>query len=1093
LFLRILIIFLLFLNAGSSRAQIIGFVPNEGQWSGNYDFFLAQGHQSLFFRADEVRVRLTQPQVLDHSHHGHSILKTKEPSLGHVFAWQWLGTNKPKAIFTKAYQGAAPLNFIMGKDPQRWRSQVPQFSEIIYRDIYDGIDIRYYLTETGVYHYDFIVKPRADPQQIKWRIRGADTSGIINEDLVVATSVQNAIYSAPRAFSSGQNPVPCLFEKNHAGEYFFQVGDYSNEDTLIIDPTLVFSTYSGATDDNFGFSATYGEGGTAFGAGISFVFGSGRTGYPVTLGAFQDSSQGGAVDVVISKYNARGTQQLYATYLGGSNNDVPYSLLEGPNRSLIVLGITGSPDFPVTATAFDTSFNVGRADTLNVGGVPPMVFGSDIFLTVLDSVGGALLGSTFLGDTLPDGNNRNLEFNYGDPARGDLALDGQGNILGVSYTFSPNFPTGAGTGDITYGGAQDGVVFSFNSDLSQLNWASFVGGSSNDAVFSLRYTAQSQLFITGATESPSLPYSFNGVHRSSPIGKVDGFVAEMDPNNGSFLNFTYTGTVEDDIPFFLDVDSAGVVTIFGQTFGSWPMQPAGVWGQPGSAQFIQQFNPGLSNVIRSTTFGNGSNWATNISPTALLVSECRDVFISGWGQSYNTRRGQMGRTFGLTTSPNAYRDSTDGRDFYFLHLDASWQNLRYATFFGQVGGGGDHVDGGSSRFRKDGSIFQAVCAGCGGRNTFPTTDSAFSRVNNSPNCNMAVLRFDLEADTIVADVIKRVGVPDSACLPFSVSFEDRSVNADLVLVLSPDGALDTLISQSFSITDSGESRFNFVALDTNCNLADTVSLSFFGLNKPVRAQFEQQYDTCDGSATVSLQNQSQGANRYRWFFGDGDSSNLVNPSHVYAPGRYQITLVATDTVCGKTDTVRSTVNISNRQNRFDLYSIYDPCDPDQQVELIQRSNGFQLFEWYQDDLLLATSSTDTFKIDVRQTGPVTLRVVALDTICQRSSEEEVEIMLYASEDSLLFPNVFTPNGDGLNDLFKPLGLELASLDFIPQYNLAVYDRRGALIHRSSVNRPFWDGKFENSDMPEGVYFYIFDYRDICGNFNKQRGFVHLNR
>lgn len=1066
-------------------AQQLGFVENQGQWKGEFDYLLRNGSDFLFFKASEVRVQLMEPlQTGEEIHHHQKAGKTRQ---GHVYSMQWLGAN-PNAEISRVQLNNVPyLNYLKGKDPKFWRAGLLQYQEVIYHDIYPHINLRYYLSVDGVYKFDFIVKPGGNPANIRWHFKGTDGFGMAGADLALLTSVKNVVYTAPRAFQQ-EASVKVAFQQDEQ-EFSYRLGDYDQSQELIIDPTLVFSTYSASTDDNFGFTATFGEDGGGYNAGINYIYGAISRGFPTTLGAFQDSSSGGVVDGVIAKYSPDGSQQVYATFLGGSQNDVPFSLLEGPDKSLIVLGVTGSPDFPVNSNAFDTSFSVGAASTLSIGGSLNFPFSSDIFISILDSTGGSLKGSTYLGDTATDGVNDHLEFNYGDATRGDLSIDSLGNILGTSYTFSPNIPIGSATNS-TYQGLQDGLVFSFNSDLTQLNWNKIIGGNSNDAVFSLRISKTNRLFITGATESTNLSYPSTGVYQDSSNGKVDGFIAELNSTDGTVLNFSFTGTAEHDVSYFLDIDDKENITIFGQTRGPWPQVGDSLWGQPGSAQFLQQFGPDLK-LNLSTTFGVGTTLATNISPTALMVSECGDVFLSGWGAGYSSRRGAMTIPRNMPVTNNAWRDSTDFGDFYFLRLDASWKRLEYATYFGQYGFGPDHVDGGSSRFRKDGSIYQAVCS-CGSDSSgFPTTVNAFAPKKLSNNCNMAIFRFDMEADSIDAAVEIASGYTDTVCFPGEVKFDNLSFNADWVLVKGPNGQVDTLRNQVFSVLDSGSNRYTFYALDTNCFLIDSTFIDLFSFGREVQADFLIDYDSCDQSSQVSFVNQSRGAAQYSWLFGDGDSANSASPSHSYSPGDYVVQMIAFDPICGGSDTLTKNIRIASGNLFVEMIGDFQPCNLDYPQTFQLNQNGFHLFNWYLNDQVLNYSG-DSIGLNLTQGGNYTLRLEALDTICNNQVEREESFYIFDEGFNLALPNVFSPNNDGNNDSYGVLESEGVS-DFVAKSSLEIRDRNGILLFNGNGLTERWNGKFKNKEMATGVYFYLFNYQDICGNINEAQGFLHLQR
>lgn len=120
--------------------------------------------------------------------------------------------------------------------------------------------------------------------------------------------------------------------------------------------------------------------------------------------------------------------------------------------------------------------------------------------------------------------------------------------------------------------------------------------------------------------------------------------------------------------------------------------------------------------------------------------------MSGWGGAINASRGfWISGTSGMPVTPDAYQKTTAGSDFYFIVLTNDASEMLYATF---LGGNQSpvHVDGGTSRFDKGGIVYHSVCGGCGGGfDDFPTTPNAWSRLNQSINCNNAAFKFDLSS------------------------------------------------------------------------------------------------------------------------------------------------------------------------------------------------------------------------------------------------------------------------------------------------------------------------------------------------------------
>ena len=248
------------------------------------------------------------------------------------------------------------------------------------------------------------------------------------------------------------------------------------------------------------------------------------------------------------------------------------------NGNLIILGVTGSANFPVSATAYDTSYNGGPGGSV---GWAPFPTGVDIFITKFTPGGDSLIGSTFLGGTGVDGANKNLDFNYGDAARGEVILGSGGDIFFASTTLSTDFPVSANAYQSSNAGLQDAVIGKMNGDLSQRIWATYLGGTVHDAAYSLKRNLNgSLLYVAGGTRSQNFPVDANA-YQSSLGGNTDGFITSFNSTNGTYVNSTFNGTNDYDQNFFISLDFDDDVYVFGQSKGQYPVSQ-GVWSVPNS-------------------------------------------------------------------------------------------------------------------------------------------------------------------------------------------------------------------------------------------------------------------------------------------------------------------------------------------------------------------------------------------------------------------------------------------------------------------------------------------------------------------------------
>ncbi len=760
------------------------FTTNQGQWNSKVLFRASIPSGRVFLEQNSILFNFIELGATQHAGFGNRTNRVNEVTHFHAYRISFLNS-LPNPKLVTSDKADYYENFYCGNNPDKWRSHVENYGVVYYKSIYKNIDLKYYGSGQSL-KYDFIVHRGADASQIKLLYEGVKSIRLRKGNLFVTTSVNKVEEYKPFTYQIIDDDtvvVDCKFRlKRKTLEYDFPDGYNTNYD-LIIDPFLVFSTYSGSTSDNWGFTATFDSLGNVYSGGIV----SGQ-GYPVSTGAFQDSLYGGDPigntlwDIGLIKYDSTGTQRLWATYLGGSGDEMPHSLVVDQNNNLLVFGTTGSADFPISANAYDNTFNGGPS--LTYDNVVGFSNGSDIFVTKLSEDGTSLLASTYMGGSNIDGlnfrqsyssnlmdGNDSLYYNYGDGARGEIIVDAQDNIYVGSCTFSNNFPTTASSFQPAMSARQEGIVFKLNTDMSNLLWCSYFGGTKDDAIYSVDVDASGNAYIAGGTNSNDINTSSTAFDPTYQGGSADGFVAKISSDGTNILASSYYGSPAYDQIYFVRVDESDSIFITGQTkaSGSTLIFNA-AYNHPNSGQFIAKLSNDLTQLEWSTVFGTGSG-KPNISITAFAVDNSDKIFLSGWGRDWNFTEG----TTGMEYTPGAYQEQTDGQDFYIMIMTDDAACLKYATFFGEIhyagcsNSGRDHVDGGTSRFDKRGYIYQAACASCGGCQHFPTypDPGAWSNSNNASNCNNAVFKFELDSPLPLSDLHTCNG--ESAHLGFSSS------------------------------------------------------------------------------------------------------------------------------------------------------------------------------------------------------------------------------------------------------------------------------------------------------------------------------------
>lgn len=717
------------------------FTENKGQWD-SYVHFRADLPGGVLWMEDDALTFLLMGQAYAELGHNLNIEYNDEDYRLHSYQMRFLGSS------TVSTEGRKPLdhlkNYYIGQDMTRWAKGVRSFRQTKYNELYPGIDLLVY-SKGDHLKYDYTVKPGADPAQIQVEYAGADGVFLQDGSLYITTSVRDVVELEPFAYQlidGSMQEVPCAF--NLEGDVVsYTLGEYDPNYTLIIDPEISFASYIGAIASNFGFTATDDPDGNLIAGACVFA-----AGYPTTLGAIQDDFEivyNGYCDVAVSKFSADGSQLLYSTYLGGEGVEMPHSVIANEEGDYFVMGTTGSTNFPTTPGAFQPNLIGGPFVGLGTFFVNANHnSGVDFFVSkfAADDVG--LLASTYVGGNDTDGLNLadKLFYNYGDAFRGEIIVDQNGNVVIASTTYSTDFPEASPTPLPDYHGGQDGIVFRLNSTLTNFVWSAYIGGSDDDAAYSVQEDSNMGLVVTGGTKSSNMA-QWGTPEDDTYNGDIDSFVMRFSPNGLNVEASTYLGTDGYEQSYFVQLDLQDNIYLVGQNEGTLEATP-GVYSNPNSGQFIVKYNYELSNIEWLTTIGTGSG-EIDISLSAFLVSDCDQIYLSGWGGLTNTLNSQYANsstTIGLPLTPDAYQTDTDGSDFYLAVLNPDATDLNYATFFGG-GESREHVDGGTSKFDKDGSVYQAVCAGCGGNDDFPTTPGAWSADNASVNCNLGVFKFDL--------------------------------------------------------------------------------------------------------------------------------------------------------------------------------------------------------------------------------------------------------------------------------------------------------------------------------------------------------------
>ena len=596
---------------------------------------------------------------------------------GIVVSVSFLETNDIRPI------GKSPLshdsNYFIGNEPSEWHKGVKDYERIIYPNIYDNIDLEYYLVD-GDLEYDFIVHPDGDPSDIKMHYEGMDSLEL----------EENGILTVQTRFGNFQETRPYIYQGAIAniieGEFSlqgcavsFHVGDYDRTQTLVIDP-LVYSTYLGGSNFDYQYKGlAIDSSGRPVIAGVAE-----SANFPVTGGGYQ-TINAGFNDVFVSVMSSDLSTLIHSTYLGGSGYDLAMDMVLDSNGRPAITGYTTSTDFPTSVGAYQTA----------------LVGSNDVFVSVLSSDLSALENSTYLGGT-------GVDLGKG------LALDSFDRPIISGYTDSTNFPTTVGAFQTNHaGGTYDVFVSVLSSDLSTLEGSTYLGGSGVGASGSdymeggIEVDSNDRPVITGYTRALNFPTTI-GAYQPALVGQGDIFVSVLSSDLSILENSTYLGGSSGDEGWDIVLDSSDRAAITGRTSSANFPTTIGAYqtGHAGGTYdgVVCVLSSDLSTLESSTYLGGALD---DYGYGLTLDSNGRPMVV---GETYSSN-------FPIT-SDACQTNLAGNNDVFMSRLSSDLSTLDYSTYLG-----GLNYD-----FGRDivlGSNGRPVISGITQSTDFPTTVGAY--------------------------------------------------------------------------------------------------------------------------------------------------------------------------------------------------------------------------------------------------------------------------------------------------------------------------------------------------------------------------------
>ncbi|MGH9432442.1 MAG: SBBP repeat-containing protein, partial [Terriglobia bacterium] len=495
-------------------------------------------------------------------------------------------------------------NYFIGNDPKNWHTNVPNYAEVRYRNVYPGVDLVYYGNQ-GRLEYDFVVRPGANPGAVRLDVTPASSrhaakarpehgEGMAalriaaNGDLVMRLAGGEIRFHRPLVYQPAVAPSPLatgaedsaatdvaaglsrqdqnggvkppLHRRYLDGHYVlkahnrvsFEVGSYDRRKALIIDPVLAYSSYLGGS----GFDQANGI--VVDGSGNTYLTGlTNSSDFPQVnqiSGACNGTCGSGGKSVAfVTEINAAGNALVYSSLIGGSGGDNGTGIAVDGSGNAYLTGLTNSSDFP----RVNQIPGICNGTCGSTGGFP------DAFATKINASGRALVYSSYLGGSGPD-------TGY------SIAVDGSGNAYLTGYTGSTDFPRvnqipGTCAGLCGKGSPViNAVVTKINAMGSALVYSSLVGGSDQDIGRGIAVDGSGNVYLTGATDSPDfprlnqIPGACNGSCGSAG-GGGNAFVTKVNSAGGNLVYSSYVGGSNKDTGFGIAVDGSGDAYLTGAT------------------------------------------------------------------------------------------------------------------------------------------------------------------------------------------------------------------------------------------------------------------------------------------------------------------------------------------------------------------------------------------------------------------------------------------------------------------------------------------------------------------------------------------------
>ncbi len=667
-------------NKGQSDSQVQFLSHGNG-----YSAYLTSGSMVLTLRPTEVTPapETAVSPVVGGQGGGHFSVRQLEAaararkSASATFAVNLLGGNaNPQVV------GEVPLptkaNYFIGRDPKKWRTNIPTYARVRYRNVYPGIDLVYYGNNRSM-EYDFDLAADADPAQIQFEVNGADALNLDSAgNLVLTKGASELRFQTPILYQEINgihvqvHGTYVLRDTTHVG---FEITNYDSTKPLVIDPVLIYSTYLGGSGDDFSNGIAVDSTGDAYMVGITdspdfplasigsynpmqfrmfltkldpsgstllfadyfggtsggdepgavaldssgnaYVTGDATSSDFPVVNAYQ-STLSGSQDAFLVKFSADGSSIIYSTYLGGSNSQYGNSLSVDPAGEAVIAGVTQSTDFPM-ASAYQSFASTDQFGDWGLYG----------FLTKFAASGTSLVYSTYLaGSTL---NTSSCSGCFPDSEILGVATDGAGNAYATGITTTTNFPVTSGAFATTYPGyylSDVGFVSKFTSS-GAIAYSTYLGGQTSSLLYAIAVDANGYAYVTGYDiANDNFPITTTNICTHPSVACSGAVIAKLDVTGATLVYSTFLGTSNNMAGQAIQVDASGDAFIVGSDVTFDLSNP--IEGYAGDGDVVVAEIDATASTLLMATFLGGQAWE---AASGLALDSNGAVYVTGDTQS----------------------------------------------------------------------------------------------------------------------------------------------------------------------------------------------------------------------------------------------------------------------------------------------------------------------------------------------------------------------------------------------------------------------------------------------------------------------------